>query len=82
MGLILDFSVVIAAERRGETVEQFIEKMVKAARDQELRHLPVFGKLIEDTTVFVQNGQRYRKTKALLLPRFENLEWRTLPKHT
>jgi len=26
MGLILDSSVVIAAERRGETVEQFIEK--------------------------------------------------------
>jgi tRNA(fMet)-specific endonuclease VapC len=35
MGLILDSSVVIAAERRGETVEQFIEKMVKAAGDQE-----------------------------------------------
>jgi hypothetical protein len=35
MGLILDSSVEIAAERRGETVEQFIEKMVKAAGDQE-----------------------------------------------
>ena len=33
----------------------------------EHRHLPLFGKLVEDTTVFVQNGQRYRKTKALLL---------------
>lgn len=35
MGLILDSSVVIAAERRGETVEQLIEKIVKATGDQE-----------------------------------------------
>ena len=35
MGLILDSSVVIAAERRGDTVEQFIEKIVKATGDQE-----------------------------------------------
>lgn len=35
MGLILDSSVVIAAERRGDTVEQLIEKMVKATGDQE-----------------------------------------------
>jgi len=27
MGLILNSSVVITAERRGETVEQFIEKL-------------------------------------------------------
>ena len=46
----------------------------------EHRHLPPFGKLVEDTTVFVQNGPRYRKTKALLLPRFENLKWRALLK--
>ena len=35
MGLILDSSVVIAAERRGDTVEQLIEQIVKAAGDQE-----------------------------------------------
>ena len=35
MGLILDSSVVIAAERRGDTVEQLIEKIVKATGDQE-----------------------------------------------
>jgi len=48
----------------------------------EHQHLPLFGKLVEDTTVFFQDGQRYRKAKALLLPRFENLKWRALPKHT
>src|ERR1700690_2282499 len=35
MGLILDSSVVIAAERRGETVEQLIEKIVNVTGDQE-----------------------------------------------
>jgi len=35
MGLILDSSVIIAAERRGDTVEQFIERVVNAAGDQE-----------------------------------------------
>ena len=35
MGLILDSSVVIAAERRGETVEQLIENIVKSAGDQD-----------------------------------------------
>ena len=35
MGLILDSSVVIAAERRGDTVEQLIEKIVNATGDQE-----------------------------------------------
>ena len=35
MGLILDSSVVIAAERRGDSVEQLIEKIVKATGDQE-----------------------------------------------
>ena len=35
MGLILDSSVVIAAERRGDTVEQLIENIVKATGDQE-----------------------------------------------
>src|ERR1700723_4582051 len=35
MGLILDSSVVIAAERRGGTVEQLIEKIVKTTGDQE-----------------------------------------------
>jgi tRNA(fMet)-specific endonuclease VapC len=35
MGLILDSSVVIASERRGDTVEQLIEGIVKVAGDQE-----------------------------------------------
>jgi tRNA(fMet)-specific endonuclease VapC len=35
MGLILDSSVVIAAERRGDTVEQLIENIVNATGDQE-----------------------------------------------
>ena len=35
MGLILDSSVVIAVERRGDTVEQFIEGVVNATGDQD-----------------------------------------------
>ena len=35
MGLILDSSVVIAAERRGDTVEQLIEKIINVTGDQE-----------------------------------------------
>ena len=35
MGLILDSSVVIAAERRGDVVEAFIEEVVSSAGDQE-----------------------------------------------
>jgi predicted nucleic acid-binding protein len=35
MGLILDSSVVIDAERHGETVERLIERVVKVAGDQE-----------------------------------------------
>jgi tRNA(fMet)-specific endonuclease VapC len=35
MGLILDSSVVISAERRGETVERLIERIVTTAGDQE-----------------------------------------------
>jgi predicted nucleic acid-binding protein len=35
MGLILDSSVVIAAERRGETVEQFLARIVRTLGDQE-----------------------------------------------
>jgi tRNA(fMet)-specific endonuclease VapC len=35
MGLILDSSVVIAAERRGDTVEQLIEQIVSRIGDQE-----------------------------------------------
>jgi tRNA(fMet)-specific endonuclease VapC len=35
MGLILDSSVVIAAERRGDTVEQLIEQIVNTTGDQE-----------------------------------------------
>lgn len=35
MGLILDSSVVIDAERRGETVERVIERIVHSTGDQE-----------------------------------------------
>lgn len=35
MGLILDSSVVIASERRGETVERLLERVVGATGDQE-----------------------------------------------
>ena len=35
MGLILDSSVVITAERRGYTVEQLIEQVIAAIGDQE-----------------------------------------------
>jgi predicted nucleic acid-binding protein len=35
MGLILDSSVVIDSERRGETVEQLIERAIRAAQDQD-----------------------------------------------
>jgi len=35
MGLILDSSVVIASERRGETVERLIERVVGVTGDQE-----------------------------------------------
>ena len=35
MGLILDSSVVIAAERRGDTVERLIQRIVDTTGDQE-----------------------------------------------
>ena len=35
MGLILDSSIIIAAERRGDTVETLIEQVVHAAGDQD-----------------------------------------------
>ena len=35
MGLILDSSVVIAAERRGDTVEKMIELIVTVVGDQD-----------------------------------------------
>jgi tRNA(fMet)-specific endonuclease VapC len=35
MGLILDSSIVIAAERRGESVEQLIAKILTVVTDQE-----------------------------------------------
>lgn len=34
MGLILDSSVAIAAERRGDTVERLVERVVEATGDQ------------------------------------------------
>ena len=35
MGLILDSSVVIAAERRGDTVEKLIEQVISETGDQD-----------------------------------------------
>ncbi|MGB7590970.1 MAG: PIN domain-containing protein [Terriglobia bacterium] len=35
MGLILDSSVIVAAERRGETVEQLIGRILRATGDQD-----------------------------------------------
>ena len=35
MGLILDSSVVIAAERRGDTIERLIQRIVEATGDQD-----------------------------------------------
>ena len=35
MGLILDSSVAIAAERRGDTVEAFLQRVIDTAGDQE-----------------------------------------------
>ena len=35
MGLILDSSVIITAERRGDTVERLIEKIIKSTGDQD-----------------------------------------------
>lgn len=35
MGLILDSSIVIAAERRGDTVERLIQMIVQSAGDQD-----------------------------------------------
>ncbi len=35
MGLILDSSVIISAERRGDTVERLIERVVSLAGDQD-----------------------------------------------
>ncbi|HEY6349016.1 MAG TPA: PIN domain-containing protein [Candidatus Angelobacter sp.] len=35
MGLILDSSLVIAAERRGDTVERLLEEIIKSTGDQE-----------------------------------------------
>lgn len=41
MGLILDSSVVIAAERRGDTVQAFLQRIIDAAGDQNAALSPV-----------------------------------------
>ena len=38
-----------------------------------------FGHLIQDSTVLVQDGQRYRKKEASFLPSLQNLKRRALP---
>jgi len=58
MGLILDSSVVIAAERRGDTVEQLIEKIVKATGDQESA-LSAIGSPNSSTAFIALRPRRY-----------------------
>lgn len=41
MGLILDSSVAIAAERRGDTVQAFLQRVIDTAGDQEVALSPV-----------------------------------------
>jgi hypothetical protein len=41
MGLILDSSVVIAAERRGNTHEQLVQQVISVAGNQEAARLSV-----------------------------------------
>ena len=41
MGLILDSSVAIAAERRGDTVQAFLQRIIATAGDQEAALSPV-----------------------------------------
>ena len=41
MGLILDSSVAIAAERRGDTVQAFLQRVIATAGDQEAALSPV-----------------------------------------
>ena len=43
MGLILDSSVIIAAERRGETIEHLIERILRATGDQDAAHLEILN---------------------------------------
>jgi hypothetical protein len=57
MGLILDSSVVIASERRGDTVEQLIERIVKVAGDQEAA--PPLALLNSSTASIARRLRRY-----------------------
>ena len=41
MGLILDSSVAVAAERRGDTVQVFLQRVIETAGDQEAALSPV-----------------------------------------
>jgi tRNA(fMet)-specific endonuclease VapC len=41
VGLILDSSVAIAAERRGDTVQAFLQRVIDTANDQEAALSPV-----------------------------------------
>ena len=41
VGLILDSSVAIAAERRGDTVRAFLQRVIDTAGDQEAALSPV-----------------------------------------
>jgi predicted nucleic acid-binding protein len=41
VGLILDSSVAIAAERRGDTVQAFLQRVIDTAGDQEAALSPV-----------------------------------------
>lgn len=43
MGLILDSSVIIAAERRGETVEHLIERVLRATGNQDAAYMEILN---------------------------------------
>ena len=58
MGLILDSSVAVAAERRGDTIEQFIQRIVDATGDQQaaLSAVGVTSSFMGSTVLIRQNA--------------------------
>ena len=66
MGVILDSSVVIAAERRGDTVERLIERVIEATGDQDAALSAVgLTELIHDIYRAQTPAQRLRRESFL-----------------
>lgn len=66
MGLILDSSVVIAAERRGDTVERLIERILNTTGDQDAALSAVgLTELIHGVYRAQTPAQRLRREKFL-----------------